>query len=196
MTWYNLSINAGGKKIPVKYFRLQSEKKEYPYCDADGKLLTRVSGTIQKGHFVDSEGNKHEKAFRLINGKATEEFRGRIKEAERTKEIPINEIDIIAEKQFIIDSEELYDYLKKNNTALVFGGWFGTGYNGEKCYVYPSPLFPNFCEMTTGISSKLQVGRQAITQLQEDKRLRDKLKSVDITIQKVAKAQVDDLIQI
>ena len=176
MTWYNLNITLNGKKIPTKYFRLTSEKKEYPPCDADGNELERVQGKVERGHWINPKTQeKHDKAFRLINGKPTEEFKGRIKDVERVKEMPRNEIDIIIEKQFLIDSEELYKELKESNKALVFAGFFGTGYNVEKCYVYASDLFPNFCEMITGISSKLETGRTAILQATEIKRLREKL---------------------
>jgi len=195
MTWYNLTITHNGKRYATKYFRLTSEKKEYPYCDADGNILERVSGKVERGHFINPQTKQtHEKAFRLINGKPTEGFKGRIKEVERTKEIPRNEVDIVIEKQFLIDNEELYNYLKESGKAIVFGGWWGNGYSAEKCYIYASDLFPNFCEMVTGISSKLETGRTAILQATEIKRLKEKLQGIDITLQKVNKANAEELI--
>lgn len=195
-SWYNLKIG----KHNLKYIPLNPIEKEYPYCDSEGNILNKVSGKFEKGHFVNEKtGETHEKAFKLINGKASAGFTGRIKEVENPLYVDIEEVGDILKtesKEFLVESESLYNELIQNGKALKFGGWFGNGYSVYRVYVYPSPLYKGFCEMIGTKGQKSEIIKEVVGDLEETKRLKDKLAEVELTIQKVNKAKVEDLLTI
>jgi hypothetical protein len=193
MVWYDLKVG----KYKVKYTSLSVDEKDHPYCNADGKILKRISGKIEKGYFEDDEGNRYEKAFKLINGKASDGFKGRIKEVENPLIVEETEAeDVLVEKEFLVESEELYKDLLENKNSLKFGGWFGNGYKAYRCYIIPSKLFKGWCIMKVGRGCKSEIMRGLITGLDENRRLAEKLKQIDLDTQKINKIKVEDMLSI
>ncbi len=194
MVWYSLNL---GTKHKVKYTPLKADVKEYPLCDEDGNSLTRVSGKVEKGHFVDEKGNKHDKAFRLINGKASSGFSGRIKDIENPIYVEKAEAeDVLVEKEYLVESDKLYDELMNKNQAIKFGGYFANGFRAYKCYITPSDLYKGFSIMKVGRGLKSEVIKEIVGDLTESNRLKEKLASVELTLQKVNEAKIDDLIAV
>ena len=193
MVWFNIQLG----KYKAKYTALNPIEERYPYCDEKGNVLTRVSGKYDRGYFTDKDGNRHEKAFRLINGKATAEFKGRIKEVGKYVEVNREQAeDILTEKEFLIESEQLYSDLTEKNKAVLFGGWFGNGYKAYKCYVVPSELYKGFCIMKVGRTQKSEIITALVGDLTETKKLQEKLAEIELTIQGVNRAKPEDLILI
>ena len=83
-------------------------------------------------------------------------------------------------------------YLKANNKVLKFGFTNGNGFKVFLAFIYINPLYPDMLFMALGNSKKSEIIKQ-IKELQNQK---DKLKSVDISIQGINKAKVEDLIEI
>ena len=192
MVWFNISIG----KHRAKYVPLNPQENDYPYCDENGNILTKVSGKFEKGYFEDDKGNKHEKSFRLINGKASAGFTGRIKEL-NIKETPIEEAeDLLIEKEFLIECETLYDELIEKNKAYLSAGYFGNGYKAYKLVITPSKLYKGFCNMKAGTTQKSEIIKEVVSELEETKKLKQRLADVELTIQKVQKVNVEDLIKI
>lgn len=194
MVWYNITL----ENFSGKYTALNPQVEEYPYCDSEGNILKRVSGKFEKGHFINEKtGEKHDKAFKLINGKASSGFSGRIKEVEELTYVEKGESeDLLVEKEFLLDSPRLYEKLSKENKEAVMGGWFGNGYKAYKVYIVPSELYKGFCIMKGGRTQKSQIIKQLVGDLTEMNNLKEKLASVELTIQKVNKAKVEDLLKI
>ena len=192
--WYNLTMG----KFKGKYTALNPQVEEYPSCDSEGNILKRVSGKFEKGHFVNEEtGEEHDKAFKLIKGKASEGFKGRIKEVEEPIYVEGGESeDLLVEKEFLLDCPKLYEHLNTTNQEAIFGSWWGTGYKAFKTYVVPSKLYKGFCIMKSGRGQKSQVIGDLIGGVAEMNDLKDKLASVELTIQKVNKLKVTDLLTI
>ena len=194
MVWYSLTI--GG--FVGKYTALNPIVEEHPSCDADGNILTRVSGKFEKGHFVNEKtGEIHDKAYKLVKGKASEGFKGRIKEVENPIYVEGGESeDLLVEKEYLFDCPKLFDKLSAENKEVVFGGWFGNGFKAYKCYITPSKLFKGFCIIKGGRGQKSQLLGDLIGGVNEINDLKAKLESVELTIQKVNKAKVEDLLTI
>lgn len=194
MVWYNLKMG----EYVGKYTALTPQVEEYKSCDSDGNILKRVSGSFTKGHFINEEtGEEHDKAFKLVKGKASEGFKGRIKEVEEPIYVEGGESeDLLVEREFLLDSPKLCERLIKNNQELVMGGWFGNGYKAYKIYVVPSKLYKGFCIMKSGRGQKSQIIGDLIGGVTEMNDLKNKLASVELTIQKVNKLRVADLLTI
>ena len=178
---------------------LSPQVEEHPSCDENGNILKRVSGKMtEKGYFINEEtGEKHEKAFKLINGKASSGFTGRIKEVENPILVENGESeDLLIEKEFLLDCPKLYNHLQESNKEMVFGGWFGNGFKAYKVYVTPSKLYKGFCIMKGGRGQKSQILGGLISGVTEMNDLKAKLESVELTIQKVNKLKVEDLLVI
>jgi hypothetical protein len=191
MVWFDLSI--GHKK--VKYTPLNPQVEEYPYCDEQGKVLKRIPSKItEKGYFVDEQGNKHDKAFRLINGKAHSGFTGKIKEVENPQyvEQDIAE-DLLSEKEFLVESDDIFNELVEKKQAITFKGWFGNGYKVYKVYIVPSKLYKGFCIMKCGRGLKSDIIKGIVGGLAEHRALQEKLKQVELSIAKVNQTKVDDI---
>jgi hypothetical protein len=194
--WFDISI--AGKK--AKWKVLNEEEKEYPYCDSKGNALKKVAGSFTKGYFFnETTGEKIDKAFRLINGKANAGFTGRTKEikAEQTRYIPINEIDdLLVSKTGIMICEELYKELTEKKQALKTGLWVGNGYKGWKTLIYPSPIYKDVLMVKMGISQLSDRISTELSDLEETQRLKNKLKDIELQAQAVDKAKVEDLISL
>lgn len=193
VVWYNLQI--GNHK--VKYIPLNPLKKEYENCDKEGNILKKVSGKFEKGHFINEKtGEKHDKAFKLIKGKASSGFSGRIDKLE-VKEINVNEVDdLLVEKEFLVDSQKLYDELIKGNKSYLSAGWFGTGYKAYKVYIEASKLYKGYCNMKVGTTQKSEIIKDMIGELTESNRLKEKLAEVELSITSVNQIKVEDMIDI
>ncbi len=191
MTWYTL--NLGNKK--VKYTPLSAEIKEYPSCDSEGNILKRVSGKFEKGHFVNEEtGEIHEKAFKLINGKASSGWTGKIKEVNNPVYCEKSQAeDILTEKEYLVESDSLFKELAEKNQAVTFKGWFGNGYKVYRVFITPSELYKGYCIMKCGRGVKSEIIRQIVGDLKDYRELQEELKKVEVTIAEVNKASLDDI---
>jgi hypothetical protein len=192
--WYNLTLG----KYKTKYTPLSVEENEYESCDENGNVLKRVSGSYTKGYYIDEKtGTKHDKAFKLVNGKATDEFKGRIKEVESYSEIPSEEFeDILTEKTFLVECESLFNDLKEKGKCAKFGGWFGTGYKAYRVYVSPSQLYKGFLIMKAGRGQVSELIGDLVGDLEEIKEKKKIMDSITATSQKVNKAKVEEMIRI
>ena len=194
MVWYNLTIG----EFVGKYTALNPIVEEHESCDEDGNILKKVSGKFEKGYFINEKTEeKHDKAFKLVKGKASSGFKGRIKEVENPIYVEGGESeDLLVEKEFLLDCPKLSEKLNAENKEIVFGGWFGNGFKAYKVYVTPSKLYKGFCIMKGGRGQKSQVLGGLISGVADMNDLKSKLESVELTIQKVNKLQVADLITI
>jgi len=196
MVWYNLEIG----KHKCKYTPLSYSDKEYPNCDSEGNVLTKVSGKFEKGHFLNEQtGEKHEKAFKLINDKVSKGFSGRIKEV--TKENIINvksgeSEDLLIEKEFLLENQDLYDELIEENKEVKFGGWFGNGYKAYRVYVVPSKLYKGFCIMKCGRGNKSEIIKDLVQERNDLADLKEKLANIDLGLESVNQTKVEDLLEI
>ena len=191
MTWYNLKL----KGFDVKITPLNPIEREYPYCDKDKNLLRKVAGKFDKGYFVNDEnGEQHDKAFRLINGKALAEIpKTKDIPTEKIKEVDVGEVeDLLVEKTYLVENDILLTELKEKGKAYKFGFSNGRGFKGYKTYLYPSKIYKNYLIMVCGTTQISEV----IQDLEEVKAQSKKLKEVALTIQGIDTAKVEDLIEI
>jgi len=188
--WFDLTL--GHKK--VKYTPLNPQIEEYKDCDDKGNVLKRVSGSFTKGHFVNEEtGETHEKSFKLINGKASSGFTGKIKEINPIYVEMEQAEDLLSEKEFLVESDSLFDELTEKNQAITGKGWFGNGYRVYRIYITPSKLYKGFCIMKCGRGLKSEIIGGIVGGLKEHRALKDKLKEVELTIKKVNQVKLDDI---
>ena len=194
MVWYDLNLK--GKKI--KYTPLNPDIKEYPDCDKDGNILKRVSGKFEKGHFTNEKtGETHEKSFKLINGKASSGWTGKIKDVDNPIYCEKSQAeDLLTEKEYLVESDSLFNELTEKNQAVKFAGWFGNGYKVYRVYIIPSELYKGFCIMKCGRGLKSEIIRQIVGDLTEHRELQKMLAQVDVTIAKVNQANIDDMLNI
>jgi len=192
IVWYDLNLK--GKKI--KYTPLNPDIKEYPDCDKDGNILKRVSGKFEKGHFINEEtGETHEKAFKLINGKASSGWTGKIKDVDNPIYCDIEQAeDLLTEKEYLVESDSLFNELTEKNQAVKFSGWFGNGYKVYRVFITPSKLYKGFFIMRCGRGLKSEIIRQIVGDLTEHRELQKMLAQVDVTIAKVNQANIDDIL--
>jgi hypothetical protein len=182
----------------MKYTALNPIEKKYPYCDSNGNLLKSVSGKFEKGYFLnEATQEKHDTAFFLVNNKPLAKI-GRTKETDNYREVSLNEVDdLIIEKQYIVESNKLYEDLINSGKALKLGMSFGGGgrYGSIKvyyAYIYPSTLYKGLLFMSVGTTRKSEV----LLSIVEELETKHKLEGLNIAIQGVDKAKVEDLIQI
>jgi hypothetical protein len=193
MVWNNITIG----KYKVKYTSLAVPEKEYPYCDEGGNVLKRISGSFEKGFYEDENGNKHDKAYKLINGKVSKGFTGRIKEVDNPIEIARDEIeDLLIEKEFLAENQELYEELIAKDKAYKFGGWFGNGYKAYRVVVYPSKLYKGFLIMACGRGQKSEIIKDLVNDLDEANANKKRIEDFEKSLENVNKVNVEDLIQI
>jgi hypothetical protein len=197
MVWYNLKIEYLNQKLECKYTSLSIDEKEYPYCDSEGNILNKVSGKFDKGYFVNEQtGEKHDKAFKLINGKASKGFSGRIKEVKAIIVDSGESEDLLVEKEFVVENDDLYNNLKDKNQEIKFGAFFGNGYKAYKVYVIPSKLYKGFCIMKIGRGNKSEILKNIIQERNDIKDLKSKLDSINITLNKVNETKIEDLLEL
>lgn len=143
MVWHNLRIG----NFKAKVTSINKKEVVYPDVDENGNELKRVSGHFEKGYFLTSEGNKVERAFKLINGKARDKLQ-KTKEVVAFKEVSKFEVfNLMSESYYYVECDELQEYLKEKDTAIKFGFTNGNGY---KIYVAYVVLFGNALIMFCG----------------------------------------------
>ena len=187
MVWYNLKI---GNWL-AKYTPINPKKEQFEDCDKDGNVLTRVSGSYTKGHFLDTKGNQIDTAFKLIKGNPRAKF-SKMKEVSVFKEVNLSECDdLIIEKQYLVECDGLLEELKTTNKVLKFGFTAGNGYKLYFAYLKPSK-YDGFLEMVCGTTNKNEVILDLIAGIQAKK----KVKQITASIEGVERAKVEDLLEL
>ncbi|MCH7851010.1 MAG: hypothetical protein IH845_05190 [Nanoarchaeota archaeon] len=189
MVFYNLRVGS----YDLKYTPLKTTIKEYPYCDSKGNILKRVVEGKTNSYYINEETQeKFPNAFRLINNQAMAKL-SKTKDVQNYKEVNSKEIqDLIIEKEYLVFNDLLLRDLKASGKTLKFGFTNGNGFKVFLAFIYINPLYPELLFMALGNAKKSEIIKQ-IAELQVQK---DKIKSIDISIQGVDKAKVEDLIQI
>lgn len=188
MVWYNLKIGS----FTIKYTALNPIEKEYPYCNAEGKEVKKISGKFEKGYFVDSEGNKIDTAYRLINNKPYAKLT-KTKEVNNYKEVELNEVeDLLQERVYLVESDSLLRELSESGKALKFGFTNGNGFKVYKAYIYPSKIYKGYLFMSLGTTQISEL----ITEIDEVKAQKKKAEQITTSIQGINRASVEELIQI
>jgi len=186
--WYNLKIGNWN----LKYTPLNPIEKEYPLCDENGKLLERVSGKIERGHFLNENKEKVAIAFRLINNKPYAKL-SKTKEVNTYKEVELNEVeDLLQERVYLVDSDSLLNELKTTGKALKFGFTNGNGFKVYKAYLYPSKIYKGYLFMSLGTTQISEL----ITEISEIKAQQNKLNELTLNISGINRAKVEDLIEL
>lgn len=188
-TWYNLRVGSWN----LKYTPLNPIEKEYPYCDKDGNILSKVAGKFEKGYFLNEKsGEKVETAFRLIKDKPMAKL-SKTKETTLFKEVDISEVeDLLVERQYLVENDILLRELGDSGKALKFGFTNGNGFKVFKAYIYPSKIYEGYMFMSLGTTQISEL----IKEIADDKAKNEKLKKIEITIQGINKAKVEDLIEL
>ena len=188
MVWYNLKVGSWN----LKYTALNPIEKEYPYCDSEGKVLEKVTGKFEKGYFLNSNGEKVDSAFRLINNKPYAKLQ-KTKEVTNYKEVDIKEVeDLLQERVYLIENDNLLEELKATGKALKFGFTNGNGFKVYKAYIYPSKLYSGYLFMSLGTTQISEL----IMAIDEVKAQKKEAEQISVTIQGVNRASVDELIAI
>jgi len=184
MRWTDLKIGSWGVKITP----ITDEKESYPRCDAKGNILKYISGTLQKGTYVnEATGEKLDTAFYLIDGKASQGFERTKELAEgEYKEVDIKEAEDLKDTHlYIVEGDALLRELGSSGKALKF--WYSNGKTSQYlAYLYPSELYKGFMFMklgTTQISKKIEG-------LMEGKAQEMKLKQITLTVQGISKTKL------
>lgn len=189
MVFYNLKIGS----YEVKYTPLKINSVDYPYCDKEGNVLKRVVEGKTTAYYINEKTQeKHNIAFRLINNKPMAKL-SKTKEVTNYKEVESKEVnDLIIEKEYLVFNDLLLRDLKDSKKVLKFGFTNGNGFKVYLAFIYINPLYPNLLFMCLGNAKKSEIIKQ-IKELQTQK---EKLKSIELSIQGINKAKVEDLIQI
>lgn len=191
MVWYNLRVGSWN----LKYTGLSPIEKKYPYCDNEGNELTFKKGKFESGYFEDSNGQKHDTAFRLINGKPKAKI-SKTKETDNYREVDRAEVDdLIIEKQYVVENDNLYQNLKDSGKSLKFGMALGGGgkFGSVKvyyAYIHTSDLYEGFLFMSLGTTKKSEQLEQLGQEITQNK----KLAQLNLAISGIDKAKVEDLI--
>jgi len=195
--WYDLTI---GNKYKVKYTPIKATEVEYPDVDEKGNPLKRVSGSFTKGYFINEQtGEQYPKSFKMINGKVSSGWTGRIKEVDEGEYIFVDKKeadDLIVEHTFLVESQKLYDELKAQNQALIFAGWYGNGFKVYKCYITPSEIYEGWCLMKCGTAQLSEQISKAVGELTEMRELRAKLEKIELNSRKVNNLKASDMIKL
>jgi hypothetical protein len=187
--WYNLKV---GSWI-IKYTALNPTEKEYPYSDANGNELKKISGKFEKGYFVnEATQEKFDTAYRLINGKPYAKLQ-KTKEVKTYKEVELSEVeDLLQERVYLVEADSLLEELNATGKALKFGFTNGNGFKVYKAYLYPSKIYKNYLFMSLGTTQISEI----ITEIDEVKAQKKKAEQITATIQGINRASVEELIQI
>jgi hypothetical protein len=189
MVWYNLQI--GNWKL--KYTALNPIEKDYPYCDKDKNILTKVSGKFEKGYFINEKTQeKSESSFRLINNTAYAKL-NKTKEVANYKEVEVEEVsDLLTERQYLVECDSLLKELNDSGKALKFGFTNGNGFKVYKAYLYPSKIYSGYLFMALGTTQISEI----IKEIDEVKNQKAKLNQIEISISGINRAKVEDLLQL
>jgi len=94
----------------------------------------------------------------------------------------------------LVDNQELYDYLKANKQAIKFGAWFGNGMNAKRCYIAPDKNFNGYCRIYGGDGQASELIAEKIAEVEEGKRLAEKLKDIDLKAKNINRVNVEELL--
>jgi hypothetical protein len=194
--WYDLSLG----KYKVKYTPIHTPENEYPDVDEKGMPLKRISGNFTRGYFINEKtGEKHDKAFKLINGQVSSGWTGRIKEVKDNEMFFVDEAeseDLITEHTNLVESRALFDELKEKKQAVIFAGFFGNGFKVYKCYVIPSKIYDGFCLMRCGRGQLSEQITNIVCELTEYRKLKAKVEEIELKAKKVNNINPLDIIKI
>ena len=141
--------------------------------------------------FVDDEGKKYDKAFRLVNDKPMAKL-DKTKEVEIFKEVEEKEVnDLLTEKEYLVECDFLYEELKNSGKCLKFGFTNGNGFKTYYAYVYIDKLY-NMLFMKLGRGLKSEI----IQNIKEVMKNQQKAKDIQLKVSGVDKAKIEDLIKI
>lgn len=187
--WNNLKLGNFNLKITP----LNPIEKEYPSCDKDGNLLKKISGKFEKGYYINEEtGEKHDTAFKLINGKPYSKL-SKTKEINVFKEVDKAEVgDLLIEKQYLVENDLLLEELRTKGKAIKFGFTNGNGFKVFKGYLYPSEVYKNYMLLALGTTQISEI----IKDIDEIKSQKKKLENIELTLQGINQAKVEDLINL
>lgn len=188
MVWYNLKVG----RWSLKYMPLNPIENEYTDCDKDGNPLKKVPGKYEKGFFIDEKGNKFDTAFKLIKGKPMAKL-SKTKEVTLYKEVNKTEVtDLLVERQYIVECDELLEDLRNSEKALKFGFSNGNGFKVFKAYIHTSDIYKGYLFMSMG---RTQIS-ELIGQIEELQQQKKKMQQIDITLQGIDRAKVEELIEL
>ena len=194
MVWKELTI--GSWKF--RYTKAEQDEPVFADCDENGQMLQKVSGSFTKGYYLNEKtGAKVDKAFKLINGKASKGFDGPMKGTDKYDVVSKDEYSDLTEVEhtYLADSPEIYELLTKEQEgkAVKFFGHFGRGYKAFKVFMIPSPL-KGYCLMRAGKGSLLKSVEQIVTKDKEEKTLKEALKKIKLGGANVASISDDEMI--
>ncbi len=147
MVFYNLQVGIWN----LKYTPINPRAVEYPFCDSEGKPLTKIAGHYDKGYFLNEQtGEKIESAFKLINGKPYAKLQ-KTKVVQNYKEVDVCEVeDLLQERVYLVECDTLLRELRDTQKALKFGFSNGNGFKVYKAYLYPSKIYKDYLFMSLG----------------------------------------------
>jgi hypothetical protein len=148
-----------------------------------------------KPYFLNEDtGEVHLTSLRKLGDECIDKFKG------RTKVIPEGEYRVceIAEKDRYRKAErgellnqKLYDFLKKQNKAVKFTAFFGTGYNEERVYVYPSVDIQNVLIIEKVGRTKLsETIAKDMEELAEIDKMKELLESITLQANKLNRGKI------
>jgi hypothetical protein len=148
-----------------------------------------------KPYFVNEDtGETHLTSLRKLGDECIDKFKG------RTKVIPEGEYKVcdIVEKDRYRKAErgellnqKLYEFLKKQNKAVKFNAFFGTGYNEERVYVYPHTDIQNVLIIEKVGRTKLaDTIAKDMEELAEIEKMKELLESITLQANKLNKNKI------
>jgi hypothetical protein len=173
---------------------LVPRKKEYDNVNSKGEPLTYVPGKVERGYYVDESGAKVTDTCKMIGGKPLGKL-NKTKEVkpEKIETVPISNVDnLIVEKQYLVDCDAILQELneEKSGQAYSFKYTTGNGFAVYRALLYPSKIFKDYLVMVLGTTRISDI----ITDLEEVRAQKEKLKSVSLTLQEIIpQATVDDI---
>jgi hypothetical protein len=186
--FYNLKIGS----FNCRYTPLKPIERDFPYCNNTGEILTRKVKVKGEYVFIDDNGKEYPNAFKLINGKPMAKLQ-KTKEVTKYKEVDKKEVeDLLVEKEYLVECETLYNELSNSEKALKFGICFGNGFKVYKAYIHKSELYNNLLFMSVGTTQKSEI-IQEIVEIQKQNK---KAQQIELVVQGIDRAKVEDLIEI
>lgn len=148
-----------------------------------------------KAYFVnEATGEVHLTSFRKLGDEAIDKFRGRTK---LVKEGEYKICDIVekdryrkAERGELLNSK-LYEFLSNQNKAIKFNAFFGTGYNEERVYIYPSVDIKNVLIIEKVGRTKLaETIAKDMEELAEVEKMKELLEGITLQANKLNKNKI------
>jgi len=190
MVFYNLRVGS----FNVRYTPLKPIAKEFSSCNNNGDVLKKVIEKSAITYYVDDKGIKYDgdRVFKLINNKPMAKLK-KTKEVDVYKEVELSEVNnLLIEKEYFVECDSLYSELKASGKALKFAFTFGNGYKIYFGYIHTNPLYDGFLFMSCGTTFKSDL----LKEITSSQKLKKKSEQVDLVIQGVDRAKVEDLISL